>query len=113
MELGQPTGRITASTAASSKRTPTINYILGSPTDDQYQLKRQQKKLVRVAIIKARVNVVHTESSQGEANPIDDPISFHLVNPNRVIVPHYQTWYSPSVLMVFMCIGYWWIRAVW
>ena len=40
--------------------------------------------------MKARVNVVHMESSQGESELIDGPISFPLVNPTRVIVPHYD-----------------------
>ena len=43
-----------------------------------------------VAMIRAKVNVVHTESSQGEAESIDGPISFPSVNPNMVIVPHYD-----------------------
>ena len=34
------------------------------------------------------MNVVHTESNQGEVEPIDNPISFPLVNPNKIIVPH-------------------------
>ena len=89
-ESGQPTGRIIASPTASPEPRPTINYILGGSTDDQYQSKRQQKKLVRVATVKARVNYVHTKRSQGEAEPIDGPISFPQVNPNRVIVPHYD-----------------------
>ena len=36
------------------------------------------------------MNVVHTESGQGEVEPIDGPISFPLVNLNRVIMPHYD-----------------------
>ena len=36
------------------------------------------------------MNYVHIERSQGEAEPIDGPISFPPVNPNRVIVPHYD-----------------------
>ena len=40
-------------------------------------------------MVKARVNVVRTESGQ-EAEPIDGPISFALINQNRVIVPHYD-----------------------
>ena len=63
VESGQPTSRITASPAAPSKPKPTINYILGGPTDDQYQLRRQQKKLVRATTVKAKVNVVNTERS--------------------------------------------------
>ena len=77
----------------------TINYILGDPADDQYQSKCQQKKLVRAATIKTRVNVVHTESNQGEAEPIDGPISFPPVNLNRVIVPHYDA------LVLTLCIN--------
>ena len=41
-------------------------------------------------MVKAKVSVVHTESNQGEVEPIDGPISFPLVNPNKVIVPHYD-----------------------
>ena len=79
-----------ASPTTSLDPIPTINYILGVPAVDQYQLKRQQKKLVRAASVKDRVKAVHIESSQGEVEPIDDPISFPPVNPNRVIVPHYE-----------------------
>ena len=76
MESGQPTERITANPAALSEPRPTINYILGGSTDDQYQYKRQQKRLIKAATVKARVNVIHIESSQGEVEPIDGPISF-------------------------------------
>ena len=63
---------------------------MGGLADDHYQSKRQHKKLVRVATVKARVNAVHTESSQEEAKPIDGLIPFPLVNPNKVIVSHYD-----------------------
>ena len=36
------------------------------------------------------MNVVHTESSQGEVKPVDGPISFLPGNPNRVIMSHYD-----------------------
>ena len=64
VESGQPTGRITASPVFQPKPRPIINYILGSPADDRYQSKCQQKKLVRAATVKAKVNVIHTESDQ-------------------------------------------------
>ena len=99
MESGQPTGRIIASSAAPSEPRPTINYILGGPADDWYQSKCQQKKLVKAVIVKARVNVVHTKSNQGEVEPIDDPISFPSVNPNKVIEPHYDA------LLLTLCIN--------
>ena len=36
------------------------------------------------------MNAIHTESNQGEVEPIVSPISFPLVNSNKVIVPHYD-----------------------
>ena len=98
-ESGQPIGRNTASPTAPPEPRPTINYILGGLADDQYQSKRQQKKLFRAATVKAKVNVIHIERSQGEPKLIDSPISFPSVNPNRVIVPHYDT------LVLTLCIN--------
>ena len=69
---------------------PAINYILGGSFDDQYQSKRQQKKLLRAATIKARVNVVHTSDNWEETKPINGPISFPHLNLKRVIMPHYD-----------------------
>ena len=93
------TDRITADVAILSESRPTINYILGGPSDDQYQSKCQQKKLLRVATIKAQVNAIHTGGSREETKPIDGPISFPLINPNRVIMPHYDA------LVVALCIS--------
>ena len=45
------------------------------------------------------MNVVHTKSIQGEVESIDGPISFPLVNPNRVIIPHYDA------LVLTLCIN--------
>ena len=45
------------------------------------------------------MNVIHTKSSQGEVESIDGPISFPSVNPNRVIVPHYDA------LVLNLCIN--------
>ena len=87
-EESAPTaGRITTSVAAPPESRPTINYKLGGLLEDQYQSKRQQKKLLRAATIKAQVNAIHTSGSREEIKLIDDPISFPLVNPNRVIIP--------------------------
>ena len=99
VESGQPVGRIIASQATPSEPRLAINYIPGSLTDDRYQSKQQQKRLVRVATVKARVNDVHTAGSQGEVEPIDGPISFPPFNPNMVIVPHY------NALVLTLCIN--------
>ena len=85
-ESGPPTDRITIGATIPLKSRSTINYIPGGLSDDQYQSKHQQKKLLRVAIIKAWVNAIHTRGSREETKPIDGTISFPLVNPNRVIV---------------------------
>ena len=81
--------RIITGVAAQFEYKLTINYILRGPFDDQYQSKRQQKKLLRAATVKAQVIIVHARGSWEETKPIDGPISFPLVNPNKVIVPHY------------------------
>ena len=106
VESGQAADIIIAGTAASSNSRPAVNYILGGLSDNQYQSKPQQKKLLGAATFKARVNVVHTKSKHEETKPIDGPISFSLVNLNRVIVPTMMHWYSPFVLTVLMCTWY-------
>ena len=60
VESGQSADRITASAIVPLESRPTINYILGGPSDYQYQSKRQQKKLLRAAIVKAMVNAIQT-----------------------------------------------------
>ena len=54
---------------------------------------------MRVAIVKARVNAIHKGGSRDETKPIDGPIFFPLVNPNMVIVPHYDA------LVLTLCIS--------
>ena len=95
----QDADKIAVGAVASQEPRPTINYILGGPSDDQYQSKHQQKKLLRAATIKARVNAIHMGSNYVETEPIDGPISFPPINPNRVIVAHYD------VLVLTLCIN--------
>ena len=99
-------GRITISIVAQLKPRPAISYILGGPFDDQYQSKRQQKKLLRVAMVKARVNAVHLSGSMEETKPIDDPISFPPINPNKVIMLRYDA------LVLTLCINYFDVHMV-
>ena len=88
--------RITVDAAAPSKSRSSINYILGGLFDNQYQLKSQQKKLMRASTVKAQVNIVHIKGSREETKPIDGPISFPPVNPNRVIMSHYDALVDPG-----------------
>ena len=89
-EPRQDADRIVVSATALPEHRPSINYILGGPSDNQYEIKIQHKKLLRAATIKANVNAIHTRSSRAETKPIDGPISFPSVNPNRVIMSHYD-----------------------
>ena len=73
-----------------SESRPSINYILGDPSNDRYQSKRQQRKLLRASTIKVRVNAIHAEGRHKETKPIDGLISFPHVNPNKIIVSHYD-----------------------
>ena len=98
--------RTTVGVPAPFKSTSTINYILGGSLDDQYQLKCQHKKVLRAATVKARVNIVHARGSQEEIKPIDDPISFPLINPNMIIVPHHDA------LVLTLCINYFYVNKV-
>ena len=59
-ESRQAEDQVTAGAAIPTESRPTINYILSGPSDDQYQSKHQQKRLLRAATVKARVNVIHT-----------------------------------------------------
>ena len=56
--------RSTTRTATPFECSPTINYILGGPFDDQYQSKCKQKKLLRIATVKAWVNTVYAGGSR-------------------------------------------------
>ena len=56
-------------------------------------------KALKSATVKARVNAIHTRGSLEETKPIDDPISFPLVNPNKVIMPYYDA------LILTLCIS--------
>ena len=105
-EYAPTDNRTTINVPALFKSRSTINYILGGSLDDQYQLKCQHKKLLRAATVKARVNIVHARGSQEEIKPIDDPISFPLINPNRIIVPHHDA------LVLTLCINDFYVNRV-
>ena len=91
--------RITVSTELPPEPWPTINYILGGPADDQYQAKRQKKRMLHAAILRVRVNTIHVLDNSRAIQPIDDPISFPPINPSRVITPHHDA------LVLTLCIN--------
>ena len=99
VESEQAADRITVDATVPSKSRPTIHYILGGSSNYQYQSKRQQKKILRAATVKAKVNSIHAEGKHEVTKPIDGLISFPPVNLNRVIMTHYDT------LVLTLCIN--------
>ena len=91
--------RIAAGAELPPEPRPTINYLLGSPTNDQYQSKLQKKSMLCVATVQARINTIHALTDNITVHPIDSPISFSLINPSRVIVPHHDA------LVLTLCIN--------
>ena len=91
--------RIAASAELPLEPRPAINYILGGSADDQYQTKRQKKRLLRVATVRARVNTIHVLDNSRAVQPINGLIFFPPVNPSRVITPHHDA------LVLTLCIN--------
>ena len=78
---------------------PTINFILGGPVDSQYQSKKQWRRTLRTASVRARVNTINNHGNAPTTQPVDGPISFPPINPTRVITPHYDA------LVLTICIN--------
>ena len=91
--------RIAANAELPPEPRPTINYILDGSVDDQYQSKRQKRRLLQTATARARVNTIHILDSSRAIQPIDGPISFPPVNPSRVITSHHDA------LVLTLCIN--------
>ena len=90
--------RIATSYELPSEPRPTINYILGGPTNDQYQSKHQRRKFLRAAIVRARVNTINTPGSS-KTIQVDVPISFAPIDPSKVITLHH------NALVLTLCIN--------
>ena len=82
--------RVVADAKHASGTRPTINFILGRPTDSQYRSKKQRRKMVRAASVRNRINSISTQGDTTVVLPVDDPISLPPINPTRVITPHYD-----------------------
>ena len=67
-----------------------INFILGGPVDSQYQSKKKRRKMLRAALVRAKVNTINARENITTVQPVDDLISFPPTNPTRVITPHYD-----------------------
>ena len=91
--------RIMTSSKLQPEPWPIINYIPSDPVDDQYQSKSQKRRLLREATARAWVNTIKVPDSSKAIQPIDDPISFPLINSSRVITLHHDA------LVLTLCIN--------
>ena len=93
------TDRAVAEIEHAPKPRPTINFILGGPADSQYQSKKQRRRTLRTASVRARVNTISNQGNAQAVQQVDGPISFPPINPTRVITPHYDA------LVLTVCIN--------
>ena len=65
-----------------------INYIHEGPVDEKYNSKRKRQRLLQAASIQEQVNSIQPGLADGDMRPIDEVITFPLVDPNRALQPH-------------------------
>ena len=98
-ETAPASNRAVVAIEHSSEPRPTINFIQGGPVDDQYQSKRQRRKMLRAASIRVRINAINTPESSTALQLIDGLVSFPPIDLTRIITPHYDA------LVLTLCIN--------
>ena len=93
------TDRAVADIEHASEPWPTINFILRGSADNQYQSKKQRRRMLRAASVRSRVNTVSDRGDIAAVLLVDGPISFPPINPTRVITSHYDA------LILTVCIN--------
>ena len=78
---------VIADTELASRPRQAINFILWGSDDSQYQFKKQRRKMLRAASVRAKVNTVRAQEIITAVQSVDGPISFPSINPTRVITP--------------------------
>ena len=59
-----------------------INYIHGDPADEKYNSKRKRQRLLRTTFVRKHISSVQHDLPDGRMHPIDDTITFLLINAN-------------------------------
>ena len=93
------TNRVIAKIEPASEPQSTINFILGGSADNQYQSKKQRRRMLREASVRAKINTISNWGYVPTILSVDGPISFPPINPTRVITPHYDA------LVLTVCIN--------
>ena len=68
-----------------------INYIHKGPADEKYNSKQKRQRLLRVAFVRERINSIQHNLPDGSMRPVDDTITFFMINANCVLQPHKDT----------------------
>ena len=97
--IAPTTSRAISEIEPASEPRLTINFILGGPADNQYQSKKQRRKMLRAASVIAKENTISNRGDVPAILPVDGPISFPPINPTQVITPHYDA------LVLTVCIN--------
>ena len=82
------TNRSIAEIEHASEPRPSINFILRGLADSQYQSRKQRRRILRAASVRASVNTISNRGDVPAVLPVDGPISFPPINPTRVVTPH-------------------------
>ena len=98
-EIAPASNRVVVAAEHSLGPRPTINFILGGPVDDQYQSKRQRRKMLLAASIRARINTINIPECSTALQPIDGLVSFPPIDLTRIITPNYDA------LVLTLCIN--------
>ena len=98
-ETAPASNRVVVAAEHSSEPRPTINFMLGGLIDDQYQSKRQRRKMLHTASIRVKINTINTPESSTALQPIDGLVSFPPIDPTRIFTPHYDA------LVLTLCIN--------
>lgn len=67
---------------------PIINYIHRGPVNEKYNSKWKRQRLLYAISIRKRISSIQHNLPHGSIRPIDDTITFPLVDANRVLQPH-------------------------
>lgn len=85
-----------------------INYIHGGPVDNKPQSKKQKQRSVHAAFVREQVSTVQCTFTYYNVRPINGPITFPLIDSNRMILPYED---ALVLTVVLMYVELWLIQA--
>ena len=95
--------RVIASENLPTEPLPTINYVLGCTADDQYQSKRQRRKMLRAAMVRARINTINTPNNDTSIQQSTTPYPFLLLTRPGSLLHIMMPLFLLCVLIIMMC----------